>query len=48
MSEGCGLSIGLVGYGEVGKILTAALVGREVAWVGAWTSCSPIPRPPRR
>ncbi len=36
MSEGCGLSIGLVGYGEVGKILTAALVGREVAWVGAW------------
>ncbi len=36
MSEGCGLSIGLVGYGEVGKIPTAALVGREVAWVGAW------------
>lgn len=30
------LSIGLVGYGEVGKILAAALVERELAWVGAW------------
>jgi 3-hydroxyisobutyrate dehydrogenase-like beta-hydroxyacid dehydrogenase len=30
------LSIGLVGYGEVGKILAAALVDRGVAWVGAW------------
>jgi 3-hydroxyisobutyrate dehydrogenase-like beta-hydroxyacid dehydrogenase len=30
------LSIGLVGYGEVGKILTAALVERKLAWVGAW------------
>lgn len=36
MSEACELSIGLVGYGEVGKILTAALVERKVAWVGAW------------
>ena len=30
------LRIGLVGYGEVGKILTAALVERGIAWVGAW------------
>ncbi len=30
------LRIGLVGYGEVGKILTAALVERGVAWVGTW------------
>jgi len=29
-------SIGLVGYGEVGRILTAGLVEREAAWVGAW------------
>ena len=36
MSDASGPCIGLVGYGEVGKILTAALVGREVAWVGAW------------
>jgi 3-hydroxyisobutyrate dehydrogenase-like beta-hydroxyacid dehydrogenase len=30
------LRIGLVGYGEVGRILTAALVERGVAWVGTW------------
>jgi len=30
------LRIGLVGYGEVGRILTAALVQRGVAWVGTW------------
>ena len=30
------LRIGLVGYGEVGKILAAALVARGVAWVGTW------------
>jgi len=30
------LRIGLIGYGEVGKILGAALVERKVAWVGAW------------
>jgi 3-hydroxyisobutyrate dehydrogenase-like beta-hydroxyacid dehydrogenase len=30
------LRIGLVGYGEVGKIMTAALAERGVAWVGAW------------
>jgi 3-hydroxyisobutyrate dehydrogenase-like beta-hydroxyacid dehydrogenase len=36
MSDSSRLGIGLVGYGEVGKILTAALVGRGVAWVGAW------------
>jgi 3-hydroxyisobutyrate dehydrogenase-like beta-hydroxyacid dehydrogenase len=29
-------AIGIVGYGEVGKILAAALVERGVAWVGAW------------
>ena len=30
------MNVGLVGYGEVGKIFTAALVERKVAWVGAW------------
>jgi 3-hydroxyisobutyrate dehydrogenase-like beta-hydroxyacid dehydrogenase len=30
------LRIGLVGYGEVGKILTRALVERGVAWVGTY------------
>ena len=30
------LCIGLVGYGEVGRILTAALVERQAGWVGAW------------
>ncbi|HSD44847.1 MAG TPA: DUF1932 domain-containing protein [Burkholderiales bacterium] len=30
------MRIGLVGYGEVGKILGRALVERRVAWVGAW------------
>jgi len=30
------LRIGLVGYGEVGKILGHALVERKVAWVGTW------------
>jgi 3-hydroxyisobutyrate dehydrogenase-like beta-hydroxyacid dehydrogenase len=28
--------IGLIGYGEVGKILARALVGKKIAWVGAW------------
>ncbi len=30
------LRIGLVGYGEVGTILTGALRQKGVAWVGAW------------
>jgi len=30
------LAFGLVGYGEVGKIFTAALVERKAPWVGAW------------
>jgi 3-hydroxyisobutyrate dehydrogenase-like beta-hydroxyacid dehydrogenase len=30
------LRIGLVGYGEVGKILGRALVERQVGWVGTW------------
>src|SRR6266702_4476622 len=30
------LRIGLVGYGEVGKILTRALRERGIGWVGAW------------
>jgi 3-hydroxyisobutyrate dehydrogenase-like beta-hydroxyacid dehydrogenase len=30
------LKIGLVGYGEVGKILARALRDQGVAWVGAW------------
>ncbi len=29
-------AIGLVGYGEVGKILGAALHARGVAWIGIW------------
>ena len=30
------MNIGLVGYGEVGKIFTAALAGKNLGWVGAW------------
>ena len=30
------LRIGLVGYGEVGQILCAALRKHRLAWVGAW------------
>jgi 3-hydroxyisobutyrate dehydrogenase-like beta-hydroxyacid dehydrogenase len=30
------LSIGLIGYGEVGGILTRALREQGIAWVGAW------------
>ena len=30
------LRIGLVGYGEVGRILGRALVERKVAWAGTW------------
>ena len=36
MSDASRPCIGLVGYGEVGKILTAALVERKAGWVGAW------------
>ncbi len=36
MSGSNALRVGLVGYGEVGKIFTAALIERELAWVGAW------------
>jgi 3-hydroxyisobutyrate dehydrogenase-like beta-hydroxyacid dehydrogenase len=36
MSDASQLAIGLVGYGEVGKILAGALVQRKLAWVGAW------------
>lgn len=36
MQDSTRLRIGLVGYGEVGKILAAALVERGVAWVGTW------------
>jgi 3-hydroxyisobutyrate dehydrogenase-like beta-hydroxyacid dehydrogenase len=36
MTEASRLSIGLVGFGEVGRIFTAALVERKVPWVGAW------------
>jgi 3-hydroxyisobutyrate dehydrogenase-like beta-hydroxyacid dehydrogenase len=35
MTDGTKVSIGLVGYGEVGKILAGALTNR-VAWIGAW------------
>ena len=36
MNASTALRIGLVGYGEVGKILSAALVERGVARVGTW------------
>ena len=36
MPAAASLCIGLVGYGEVGKILARALVDRGVAWVGAY------------
>ncbi len=36
MREATNLSIGLVGYGEVGKILGRALTERGVGWVGTW------------
>lgn len=35
-SAGTSLAVGLVGYGEVGKIFTAALVERKLRWIGAW------------
>jgi 3-hydroxyisobutyrate dehydrogenase-like beta-hydroxyacid dehydrogenase len=31
-----GLRIGLIGYGEVGRILTRALREKGIAWVGTW------------
>jgi 3-hydroxyisobutyrate dehydrogenase-like beta-hydroxyacid dehydrogenase len=43
MSDPKAQSIGLVGYGEVGKILAAALVERGVAWVGTWDILLPDP-----
>jgi 3-hydroxyisobutyrate dehydrogenase-like beta-hydroxyacid dehydrogenase len=43
MSDPKALSIGLVGYGEVGKILAAALVERDLAWVGTWDILLPDP-----
>ena len=36
MSDASRPCIGLVGYGEVGKILAAALVERKAGWVGVW------------
>jgi 3-hydroxyisobutyrate dehydrogenase-like beta-hydroxyacid dehydrogenase len=36
-------AIGLVGYGEVGRILAAALVERGVGWVGTWDILLPDP-----
>ena len=43
MSDSTVRAIGLVGYGEVGKILAAALVERGVTWVGAWDILFPDP-----
>ena len=43
MSDPKAQSIGLVGYGEVGKILATALVARGVAWVGTWDILLPDP-----
>jgi predicted dinucleotide-utilizing enzyme len=42
------LKIGLVGYGEVGKILCRALREKGLAWVGAWESFFATPRKARR
>jgi 3-hydroxyisobutyrate dehydrogenase-like beta-hydroxyacid dehydrogenase len=44
------LRIGLVGYGEVGKILGRALVERQVAWAGTWDRLlrDPAPAPAMR
>ena len=36
VTDGTKVRIGLVGYGEVGKILAAALRERGAAWVGTW------------
>jgi 3-hydroxyisobutyrate dehydrogenase-like beta-hydroxyacid dehydrogenase len=36
MSIDTKLRVGLIGYGEVGKIISRALVGKRIAWVGAW------------
>src|SRR4030095_13924602 len=36
MTDSTKLAIGLVGYGEVGKILAAALRARGVVWIGIW------------
>jgi 3-hydroxyisobutyrate dehydrogenase-like beta-hydroxyacid dehydrogenase len=43
MRDSTTLRIGLVGYGEVGKILGSALVERGLAWVGAWDILLPDP-----
>jgi 3-hydroxyisobutyrate dehydrogenase-like beta-hydroxyacid dehydrogenase len=43
MTNGNAIRIGLVGYGEVGKILGRALVERKVAWVGTWDRLLPEP-----
>ncbi len=43
MRDPASLAIGLVGYGEVGKILAAALVQRGVGWVGTWDILLPDP-----
>ncbi len=35
------LKIGLIGYGEVGKILSRALRQQDIGWVGAWDILMP-------
>lgn len=49
-SAGTSLAVGLVGYGEVGKIFTAALVERKLRWIGAWDIAlrDPAPAAPMR
>ena len=32
------LDVGLIGYGEVGKIFSGALKAKGLKWVGAWDS----------
>jgi 3-hydroxyisobutyrate dehydrogenase-like beta-hydroxyacid dehydrogenase len=44
MTASHALRIGLVGYGEVGKILCSALVARGLPWVGAWDVLLPDPQ----
>jgi 3-hydroxyisobutyrate dehydrogenase-like beta-hydroxyacid dehydrogenase len=43
MSDPARLAIGLVGYGEVGKIIAAALAQRGGGWVGTWDILLPDP-----
>jgi 3-hydroxyisobutyrate dehydrogenase-like beta-hydroxyacid dehydrogenase len=38
-----GLQVGIIGYGEVGRILARALIEKRVGWVGTWDRLLPDP-----